>query len=77
MLISQIGYAETYFEEEYHQKVKVNSGSVYYTVIEIYYKEKGPQKLKGTMTVLDLDGDGLKICTYNPDQLKNKYGDNE
>jgi len=29
------------------------------------------------MTVLDLDGDGLKICTYNPDQLKNKYGDNE
>lgn len=28
----EIGYAEMYFEEEYHQKVKVNSGSVYYTV---------------------------------------------
>jgi len=73
----EIGYAEMYFEDEYNQKVKANSGSVYYTTIEIFYKDNDTKKLYGYLTVLDLDGEGLKICPYNPTELERKYADYE
>jgi len=73
----EISYAETYFAEEYGQKVKVNSGSVYCSTVEIFYDDKDPNKLYGYMIVLDLDGEGLKICPYDPAYLKREYGDQE